>query len=64
MWVEEVNMMLSERNFEIRNDATKGKIITRNSTLMDKTLKCLKIKKLENKIINQINHVMLRKICI
>ena len=54
-------MILSERNLEIRNDVTKEKIITINVTLMYEALRYMKMKKLDNYIIDKTNHVRLRK---
>ena len=57
---EEVNMMIRERNLEIRNQKKEKKII-RNVTIIDEALRHAKSEGLKNEIVDQINHVSLSK---
>ena len=54
-------MMLNKRKLEIRNYKTKSAQINKNATLMDESLRHVKIKGLKTEILDQNNYVILHK---
>ena len=59
-WSEEVCKMLSERKLETRKDE-KSTPMTQNVTLIEESVRCVKMKVFKKEIVDQINHVRLHK---